>query len=244
LPGQTLWGPIFGTPGSGKTTFLHVFEKFAKRYNVRTLFIKMKDCSEKEQIQIKIHNLEKKVVKKISTILHFTASNTLKPSFDLLITSKCDSLKCLAGFAEKRFRNDVAPWITARLEVLNEYFIKDDTLVMYLCLEEFDELIKRISIGLLYALRSHIPYLLIIDDALALVLNHMYGNVWPATTRPYMASFNYFPNADETLKFDPVVISPGGRSYYKIAKKDKYIVMYRGEEWEIDMREVYALART
>ncbi len=245
LPGQTPWGPIFGTPGSGKTTFLHVLQRHATRQGIKTITIEMKDCATKDPIKVKIQDLEKKIVKKISTILHFTASNTLKPSFDLLITSKCETIECLIAFAEKRFRSDITPWITARLTVLKEYFIQDDnTLIIYQCLEELDELIKRMSIGLLYALRQLIPCLLFIDDALALVLNHMYGGIWPATTRPYVASFNYFPDAEETLRFDPVIIAPGGRTYYKLAKRDKYVVMYRGQEWEIDAHEIYVLART
>ena len=218
--------------------------KFAKRRGVKVLPIGIKDCIDKEPIRIKIPDLEKKIAKKISSVLHFTASNTLKPSFDLLITSKCETIDCLIDFAEKKFRNDVAPWITARLVILKEYFISGDELMIYTCLGEYDELIKRMSIGLAYALRPQIPHILVVDDALALVLNHMYGDIWPAVTRPYIASYNYFPEADETLHYDPVVIAPGGRSYYKLAKQDKYIIMYRGREWEISASEVYALAKS
>ena len=242
--GQTRRGPIFGTPGSGKTTFLHLFQQFAKKRGVKTLYIGMKECKEKQkEVEIEIQNLERKVAKKISSILHFTASSSLKPSFDLLITSRCEDLQCLNGFVEKKFRSDVAGWITARITVLQDYFIRGNRLVIYLCLEEFDEIIKRMLIGIIYALRSEIPYLLIIDDALAVVLNSMYGDIWPATTRPYLAALNYFPEANDTLRFDPVIIAPGGRSYYKLAKPDKYVVMYRGREWEIDAAEVYAMAR-
>ncbi|MDT7873929.1 MAG: hypothetical protein RQ859_00995 [Pyrobaculum sp.] len=204
----------------------------------------MKECGEgKQETEIEIKNLERKIVKKISTILHFTASSSLKPAFDLLITSKCEDLKCLIEFAEKKFRSDIAMWITARITVLKDYFIRNGKLVIYLCLEEFDELIKRMLIGLIYALRSEIPYFVIIDDALAIILNNMYGEVWPAITRPYLASFNYYPEASDMLKFDPVIIAPGGRQFYRVAKPDKYIVMYRGREWEIDASEVYAMAK-
>jgi hypothetical protein len=244
VPGQTHRGPIFGTPGSGKTTFLNLFQQFAKKRGVKTLYIGMKECKEKQkEVEIEIQNLERKVAKKISSILHFTASSSLKPSFDLLISSKCENLRCLNDFVEKKFRSDVAMWITARLAVLEDYFIRGNRLVIYLCLEEFDEMIKRMLIGIIYALRSEIPYLLIIDDALAVVLNSMYGDVWPATTRPYLAALNYYPEAGDTLRFDPTIIAPGGRSYYRLAKPDKYVVMYRGREWEIDAAEVYAMAK-
>ena len=239
MPGQTPRGPIFGTPGAGKSTFLKVFEKFAGK-RVKTLFIKMKECSE-ETVEIEIPDLEKRVVSKISTVLHFTSPNSLKPSFDLLITSECSDVRCLIDFVEKKYRNDVAIWIKARLVALQKYFIRDNKLMIYLCLEELDELIKRMGIGLIYALRSRIPYLLILDDALALILNSLYGEVWPATTRPYLVSLNYYPQTEDILRFDPVVIAPGGRTIYRLAKPDKYVIMYRGQEWEIDAREVYAL---
>jgi hypothetical protein len=237
-------GAIYGTPGSGKTTFLELFKKYAKKHGIRVLPIGMKDCLEKEPIKVKIPDLEKKVARKISSILHFTASSSLKPSFDLLITSKCETIDCLVDFAEKKFRNDIAPWITSKLIILKEYFIDGDELIIYPCLEEFDELIRRMSIGLVYALRSQILCILVIDDAISLVLNRMYGDVWPAVTRPYVVSYNFYPNADETLRYDPVIIAPGGRSYYKLAKPDKYIVMYRGKEWEIDAHEVIHLAKS
>lgn len=236
-------GAIFGTPGAGKTTFLRLFEKFARKRGIKTLFIKMKECSE-EVAEIQIPNLEERIVRKISTVLHFTTSNTLKPSFDLLITSECSRIQCLIDFVEKKYRSEVSGWIASRLNALQKFFIRDDKLLIYLCLEELDELIKRMTIGIIYALRSSIPYLLVLDDALAVVLNTLYGEIWPATTRPYIVSFNFFPRENEILKFDPVIIAPGGRALYKLAKPDKYLIMYRGHEWEIDAQEVYALAKS
>jgi hypothetical protein len=245
VPGQTPRGPIFGTPGSGKTTFIRAVEAVAKELNIKTLTIRMKECNE-EPIEVAIPNLERKISRKISSILHFTTSNySLKPSFDLLITSKCENLGCLINFAEKKFKSDVASWITARLIVLQEFFIHGDKLLIYVCLEEYDELIKRLNIGLLYALRSQIPHLILIDDTLAIVLNSLYGEVWPVMMRPYFASFNYWPETSDLLHFSPIVLAPGDNygGLYRL-NSDKYVVMYKRQKWELSPEEVYALAKS
>ncbi len=242
--GQTPWGPIFGVPGRGKTTFLQAFNHIAKKRGVRTLFLRMKECID-EEVVIEIQDLQSKVSRKISSILHFTAPNALRPSFDLLITSDCDSIDCLIEFAEKKFRADVAMWITPRLVILQKYFIRGDKLVVPLCLQRYDELIKRLAIGVIHTLRSEIPHYLLLDDALSLILNTMYGDVWMVMSRPYTASFNFFPEARDLLKFDPVIIAPGSDygGLYKLTS-DKYIVMYNRQRWELRPEEVYALAKS
>ena len=243
--GQASRGPIFGVPGRGKTTFLNVYAKFAKKQGLKILFLKMKECDDEEKAEIEIRDLEAKISTKISSILHFTAPNTLRPSFDLLITSDCDRIDCLIEFAEKTFRSDVAMWIKPRLIILKKYFIRGDKLIIPLCLKKYDELIRRLEIGIIHTLREEIPLYLILDDALSLILNTMYGDVWLVTSRPYMASFNYFPDVRDMLRFDPVVIAPGSDygGLYKLTS-DKYIVMYNRQRWELRPDEVYALAKS
>ncbi len=244
VPGQTSRGPIFGTPGSGKTTFMKAFDRVAKEMKIRTLFIKMKDCTD-EVDEIEIPNLEAKTVERISSILHFTASNSLKPSFDLLETSECDNIDCLISFAEKKYKNDVAMWVTARLIALKKSFIRGNKLIIYKCLEGRGELVKRLSIGLIYAFRSHINRLLMMDDAIAIVLNSLYGDVWPLMVRPYLASLNYWPEVRDLLRFEPVIIAPGDDygGLYKLTS-DKYIVMYKRQKWELSPDEIYSLAKS
>lgn len=242
--GQASRGPIFGVPGRGKTTFLKVFAKLAKKQGLKILFLRMKECVD-EEAEIEIRDLEAKISTKISSILHFTAPNTLRPSFDLLITSDCDRIDCLIEFAEKTFRSDVTTWIKPRLIILKKYFIRGDKLIIPLCLKKYDELIKRLGIGIIHTLREEIPQYLMLDDALSLILNTMYGDVWLVTSRPYMASFNYFPDVRDMLRFDPVVIAPGSDygGLYKLTS-DKYIVMYNRQRWELRPDEVYALAKS
>jgi len=247
VPGQTHRGPIFGTPGSGKTTFMEALEKIAKEMRVKTLFMRLKDCADKEETEaIEIPDLEKKIVRKISSVLHFTATNNLKPSFDMLILSDCENIDCLISFAEKKYKSDISIWITTRLLLLKKYFIRDNKLVLYKCLEEYDEPIRRLNIGLTYTLRSHIKnYLLLIDDAIAIVLNTLYGSIWPLMMRPYIASFNFQPEVRDMLTYDPVILAPSSdyNGLYRLAS-DKYVVMYRRRKWELDPEEVYALSKS
>jgi hypothetical protein len=231
-------------PGGGKTTFFEAFYKFAKKKGVKVLFIKLKDCVDETE-EVEVPNLEEKVVKRISSILHFTAPEGVRPSFDLLVTSDCSDIDCLIDFAEKKYKSDVSIWVVARLIVLKKKFIRGNKLVIYKCLEEYDELIRRLNIGLTYSFRSYLRHLLLMDDALAIILNSLYGNIWPLMMRPYWASFNYCPQPHDFLRFDPVILAPcsdyGG--LYKLAS-DKYIVMYRRQKWELSPDEVYALARS
>ncbi len=217
--------------------------KFAKK-QIKVLFLRMKECSD-EEAEIQINDLEAKISMKISSILHFTAANTLRPSFDLLITSECTDLDCLISFAEKKFKQDISMWIVSRLIILKKFFIRDNKLVIPLCLKKYDELIKRLGIGIIYTLREEIPYYLVFDDALSLILNTMYGDVWMVMSRPYMASFNYFPEVKDLLRFDPVVISPGSDygGLYRLTS-DKYVVMYNRSRWELRPEEIYAMANS
>ncbi len=244
MPGQTSRGPIFGTPGSGKTTFMEAFNKVALEMGIKTLYIRLKDCTD-EVDEIEIPNLEARIVNKISSILHFTATNSLKPSFDLLITSECSDIECLIRFAEKKYKSDVATWVVARLIILKKKFIRGNKLVIYKCLEDYDELIRRLNIGLTYALRSLIRRFLMIDDALAIVLSSLYGDVWPLMVRPYLASFNYWPEVRDLLRFEPVIIAPGNDydGLYKLTS-DKYVVMYKRQKWELSPDEIYRLAKS
>jgi hypothetical protein len=236
-------GSIFGVPGRGKTTFLKAFINIAKK-QIKVLFLRMKECVD-EVVEIQINDLEAKISTKISSILHFTAPNTLRPSFDLLIVSDCYDIDCLIAFAEKKFRQEISMWITSRLVILKKFFIRGDKLIIPLCLKKYDELVKRLGIGIIYTLREEIPYYLLLDDTLSLILNTMYGDTWMIMSRPYMASFNYFPDVKDVLRFDPVVITPGSDygGLYRLTS-DKYVVMYNRQRWELRPEEVYALANS
>ncbi len=60
-------------------------------------------------------------------------------------------------------------------------------------------------------------------------------NLWPAwnkkngiaDVRPYLVSLNYYGDSREILRFNPVIISPGGHAgFFRLAHPDKYAVIF------------------
>jgi hypothetical protein len=58
------------------------------------------------------------IIKRISSLLQFTAADGFKTSFDVLSTAECDTLQCLFDFVSKKFKPDIGMWIEARLKML------------------------------------------------------------------------------------------------------------------------------
>jgi hypothetical protein len=208
--------------------------------DMKAVIIKAKECSG-EPIKLEIQ--EAYIVKKISGILHFTAQE-LKPAFDVLSASGCETLKCLEEYAEKNFRNDVSTWITARLRTLYS-FVDENTVILPTCLEQFDEIVKRLVVGLLYAIRPKLPLPIIIDDATSFVLNERYSDAFVAMMRPAILTINRYLDSKEILMFNPVIIAPGGHGgLYRLARPDKYVILFDHSRWEIPRREIERLANS
>ena len=206
------------------------------------LIFKSKDCENEKNKRIDIP--ESYVVKRISSVLHFTAENDLKPSFDVLIASRCESISCLVEYAEKKFRDDIAMWITARLEILRQNFL-NGTVMIPTCLQDYDEIMKRMILGLLYVVRPKIPLPIIIDDTLSFVVNRRYADAFIAMMRPFKASINEYLETREVLRYNPVIIAPGGHGgFYRLARPDRYVVLFDGSRWEIPRREIERLANS
>ena len=203
------------------------------------LIFKSKDCEDEKDKYVKVDAPEY-VVKRISSVLHFTAEDNLKPSFDVLAASKCESIDCLVEYAEKKFRDDIGMWITARLEILKQFLNG-----VPMCLQDYDEIIKRMVVGLLYAIRPKIPLPIIIDDSLSFIVNKRYENAFIAMMRPYIISINEFLETREMLRYNPVIIAPGGHGgFYRLARPDRYIVLFDHSRWEIPRREIERLANS
>jgi len=205
------------------------------------IYIRTREC---QNDIIKIVGVpESYIARKISSVLHFT-SEELKPSFDVLVSSGCENLQCLINYAEKKFRDDIALWIIARIMMLQQ-FIHGDVIELPLCLEDFDELVRRLTIGLLYAIRSKIKAVITLDDALSFITNEKYGNAWIAVMRPFVVTINAYLETKELLRYNPVVITPGGHGgSYRLARPDKYVIIFDGSRWEIPHREVERLANS
>jgi len=213
-------------------------------FKLKVIFIQSKDCNGKiNSGKIEIRGAADLVVRRISSILQFTVFEGFKPSFDALSTSDCDSVNCLFEFVEKSFKHEVAIWIKSRLKMLQR-FVMDDTVVIPTCVtEEFDELARRLLIGLLYVLRSKIAVPIVVDDMLSFVVNELYGDAFVAMMRPYKFTLNRDLRSDEVLKFNPVVIAPGGHGgFYRLADPHRYVILFDGERWTVPRRDVEKIA--
>jgi hypothetical protein len=237
LQGQTpQGGPVFGPPGTGKTDFIGAFLEVARKREIKTIAISVKDCFSSGYAEFRIP--EQKVVKRISSVMQFTAYDGFRISFDLLALAPCETLDCLIAYAERQYREDVGKWIISRIHLLKR-FVYSDTVRIPLCLNEDDEGIRRIIVGILYVIRSYVTHLYVLDDALSYVINDKYLTAWVADTRPYLVSLNYYGDSREILRFNPVIISPGGHAgFFKLAHPDKYIVIFDRFRWELGRREI------
>lgn len=145
--------------------------------------------------------------------------------------------------SEKYFKNDIAIWITARIKLLSE-FVDGNNVVIPTCLNE-DELIKRLVVGVLYAIRRLIPLPIVIDDILGFVINESYRESFIAMMRPFIVSINRYLDTRDLLQFNPIIIAPGGAGgFYRLARPDKYVVILDGSRWEIPRREIEKLANS
>ena len=202
------------------------------------MIIRAKECTE-EFYEVDVS--EEFVAKKISTILQFTSSGeSFKPAFDVLATYNCSTINCLLEHVEKEMRQDIAMWIRARLKLLSSFI--NSKVKVPTCLSNFDEPIKRIAAGLLYALREKITTPVILDDTLSFVLNDAYRQAFVAMMRPFKASINERLDTHRLLSFNPIIITPGGNEIYRLSRPGRYIVLFDHFRWELSRKDIEKIA--
>ena len=197
-------GAVSGPPGSGKTTFIKAIVKMSHK---PVIVVSVKEKQSVEHVDIP----EDVVINGISRALHFTAIG-LRPSFDVLSVHSPKSLEDLENIASK-FKIDIAEWVLARLRVIKQWLVEENGrryVRVPLYLRDYDELERRLTVGLLYAARPHLPYIFVFDDSMAFVLNESYKEAALAMLRPYLISVNRYLDGRELLLHNPVIITPGG----------------------------------
>ena len=214
--------------------------KIAQKLGIKVIFIQAKDCNE-NMVEIYGSDL---IIRKISSVLHFTASDGFKSSFDVLSTAECDSLQCLFDFIDKKFKPDVGMWIEARLKMLAR-FVNGEKVVIPLCLANYDELAKRLLLGILYVLRNRIGVPIILDDVLSFIINELYSEAFAAMMRPYMFTANKNLDSREMLMYNPIIIAPGGQGgHYRIADPYRYVILFDNNRWAIPRKDIEKIARS
>jgi len=208
--------------------------------NIEAIFIQAKDCREKV-VEVRGADI---IIRKISSILQFTASDGFRSSFDALVTAECNSVECLIDFVNKKYKPDVAMWLEPRLKMLAR-FINGEKVVVPTCLQNFDELVKRLLVGILYVLRSRIGVPIILDDALSFITNEVYSEAFVAMMRPFIVSINHYLESRDLLRFNPIIITPGGASgFYRLARPYHYVVIFDHQRWELPIKDVDKIAYT
>jgi hypothetical protein len=217
--------------------------EIARKRGVRILYIQSKDCKEN---RIELDALQD-VIKRISSVLQFTAMDGFRISFDILTDSNCDTaqdpVQCLIDYANKKFKQEIAMWVESRLRLLQRLFIVDNKITIPLCLSDCDEIAKRLLLGILYVVRSKITAPIVIDDTLSYVANESYLRAFIAMMRPYIRMLNRYPKTEEILEHNPVILTPGGHAgFFRLAHPSKYIIIFDNNRWEIDRRAIEKIA--
>jgi energy-coupling factor transporter ATP-binding protein EcfA2 len=229
-------------PGTGKTTYLKALEKIMKARGKGALFIRVKDCSE-GYVEIPIP--QRTVLQHISGILQFTASDGFKTSFDRLRFVECShsfNVDCLIEYVGKKYREDIADWILPRLLALKQYVFEEKVRIPT-CLKDEDELVRRLIVGILYAIRPYFALPIVLDDMLSFVVNETYRESFIAMGRPFKVSLNRYLESKDILNFNPIVIAPGGAGgIYRFAHPDKYVVIFDDRRWELPRRDIEKIA--
>jgi hypothetical protein len=207
---------------------------------IKIIFVQSKDCVEN---RLEIRGATDVIIRRISSVLHFTVSDGFRPSFDALRRASCTDLQCLIEFARRKYKPDISEWIETRLVLLSQIFIKGDAVIIPTCLADEDELVKRLLMGILYVLRSRIATPIILDDMLSFVTNEQYLKAFLAMMRPAIFSENSYINNQELLIFNPIVITPGGQGgRYRFAMPHKYVIMFDHHEWTIPRKDIEKIA--
>jgi energy-coupling factor transporter ATP-binding protein EcfA2 len=249
-------GLVAGPPGSGKSTFIRALIKTGNKPHI---YLQAKDCEDRA-----IYVDEKIVIRHISAVLHF-ASERIMPAIDRLTTLVDGSIDALMKAVEAKFRPDIAEWVQAKLQLLTS-LKEGDKIRIPLCVKNLDEPYRRITIGLLYAARHYIANIpVLIDDVFAFVLSESYSEAFRAMMRPYIISYNTYPDSKLLLAHSPVVLSPartpttscpsltpptreaqtpGSGKIHRLVERDSYVIIWNGKIEKVKFKDIEALAQS
>jgi hypothetical protein len=147
---------------------------------------------------------------------------------------------------EEKLGHDLS--LLARVWLKNiQMFIKGNSVLIPRCVRDFVrdfEIALHLIPGIIVAIRNHIKPPVVLDDIFGFIFGNERNRQWfAAQATPFIIGINRYLDTEELLKYNPVVISPGGLGgIYRIASPKKYVVLLDSRRFEIDAKEIKKLA--
>jgi nucleoside-triphosphatase THEP1 len=252
------WGGIVaGPPGSGKTTFMKALQNVALTMGLQVIYVAKDYNCNKEPYEV--DDVAQKVIQKLGTVLHYVvdryyiadSSDDTKISIDSLKYFVADTAERIGTLdidtitkrVEEKLGQDLS--LLARVWLENiQMFIKGNSVLIPRCVRDFNEIALRLIPGIIVAIRGHIKTPVVLDNIFGFIFDDKRSQQWfAAYARPFIISINRYLDTEELLRYNLVVITPGGQvGVYRISSPNKYLVLFDSHRFEIDAKEIEKLA--
>ena len=242
------WGGVVaGPPGIGKTTFMKALQKVALTMGLQVIYVAEDYNCNKGPYEV---DADQKVIQKLGTVLHYVAdSSDIQIDTLMLIVAETAreigtlDIGVITKRAEEKLGHDLSQWARIWLENI-QMFIKGNSVLIPRCVQGYDEIALRLIPGIIVAIRGHIKPPVVLDDIFGFIFGDERNQQWfAAYARPFIISINRYLDPEELLRYNPVVITPGGQvGIYRIASPNRYLVLFDSHRFEIDAKEIEKLA--
>ena len=252
------WGGVVaGPPGTGKTTFMKALQNVALTMGLQVIYVAEDYNCNKEPYEV---DVAQEVIQKLGTVLHYvvdryyvadSSDNTeiirINNLMNIVIKTASEigslDIGTITKRVEEKLGNDLS--LLARVWLENiQMFIKGNSVIIPRCVRDFNEIALHLIPGIIVAIRDRIEPLVVLDDIFGFIFGNERNRQWfAAQATPFIIGINRYLDTEELLKYNPVVITPGGLGgIYRIASPKKYVVLFDSRRIEIDAKEIKKLA--
>jgi Cdc6-like AAA superfamily ATPase len=252
------WGGVVaGPPGTGKTTFMKALQNVALTMGLQVIYVAEDYNCNKGPYEV---DAAQEVIQKLGTVLHYVvdryyvadcSDNTEIIRIDNLMNIVAETAREIGTLdidtitkrVEEKLGHDLSPLARVWLENI-QMFIKGNSVLIPRCVRHFDEIALHLIPGIIVAIWDRTKPPVVLDDIFGFIFGNERNQQWfAAQTRPFIIGINRYLNTEELLRYNPVVITPGGLGgIYRIASPKRYVVFFDGRRFEIDAKEIKKLA--